>query len=98
MEPINKWIQETTGNNPDNISAGYTLAGDDLKTRNFEALSFICPFAIAAMVDKKNQARLNKLWDYTTNFKLKDFDYYDNSIKMIDLIILSHNYWTPENQ
>jgi endoglucanase len=95
VEPINKWIRETTGDNPDNISAGYTLAGNDLKSRNFEALSFICPFSIAAMVDKKNQAWLNKLWDYITNFKLKDFDYYDNSIKMLNMIILSHNYWTP---
>lgn len=96
VKPINKWIQETTDNNPDNISAGYTLDGNDLKTRNFEALSFICPFAIAAMVDSKNQEWLNKLWNYIIHFKLNDFDYYDNSIKMLNLIILSHNYWTPE--
>lgn len=95
VEPINKWIKETTENNPDNISAGYTLSGDDLKTRNFEALSFICSFSISAMADIKNQSWLNKLWDYITNFKLKEFDYYDNSIKMLSLIILSHNYWTP---
>jgi endoglucanase len=95
VEPINKWIRETTENNPDNISAGYTLSGEDLKTRNFEALSFICPFSIAAMVDTRNQEWLNKLWDYIVNFKLKEFDYYDNSIKMLNLIILSHNYWTP---
>jgi endo-1,4-beta-D-glucanase Y len=96
VEPINKWIRETTDGNPDNISAGYTLSGDDLKTRNFEALSFISPFAISAMVDRKNQIWLNKLWDYIVNFKLKDFDYYDNSIKMLNLIILSHNYWEPK--
>jgi endo-1,4-beta-D-glucanase Y len=96
LEPINKWIIETTGGNPDNISAGYTLSGDDLKTRNFEALSFISPFAISAMVDRKNQIWLNNLWDYIVNFKLKDFDYYDNSIKMLNLIILSHNYWEPK--
>ncbi len=29
------------------------------------------------------------------HFKLKDFDYFDNSIKMLNLIILSHNYWAP---
>ena len=93
--PINKWIRETTNNNPDNISAGYTLAGDDLKKRNFEALSFIGSFSIAAMVDSKNQEWLNRLWDYMIQFQLKDFDYYDNSIKMLNLIILSHNYWAP---
>jgi len=95
VAPINKWIRETTNNNPDNISAGYTLAGDDLKKRNFEALSFIGSFSIAAMVDSKNQEWLNRLWDYMIQFRLKDFDYYDNSIKMLNLIILSHNYWAP---
>jgi hypothetical protein len=96
VEPINKWIRETTDNNPDNISAGYTLAGDDLKNRNFEALCFISSFAISSMVDSKNQLWLNKLYDYIINFKLNDFDYYDNSIKMQNLIILSHNYWVPQ--
>jgi len=95
LQPINQWIRATTSDNPDNISAGYTLSGDDLKSRHFEALSFISSFSIAAMTDAKNQEWLNRLWDYIIHFKLKDFDYFDNSIKMLNLIILSHNYWTP---
>ena len=94
---INPWIRETTKGNPDNISAGYSLAGEDLPHRYFEALCFICPFAVSAMADGDNQEWLNKLWDYIVGFKMKDFDYYDNSIKMIDLIILSGNYWSPLN-
>jgi endoglucanase len=93
IEKINDWIRGTTGDNPDNISAGYTLAGDDLASRHFEAMSFIAPFAIAAMVNKRHQGWLNKLWDYIIHFDLDDFDYYDNTIKMLDLIILSGNYW-----
>jgi endoglucanase len=27
---------------------------------------------------------------------MKDFDYFDNSIKMLNLIILSNNYWVPQ--
>ena len=93
---INQWIRETSSGNPDNISAGYTLAGDDIKSRNFEALSFIGPFAVAAMIDSSNQQWLNNIWDYMTGFKLEDFDYYDNSIKMLSMLIISGNYWTPE--
>lgn len=93
VRPINNWIRSTTSGNPDNISAGYTLAGNDLPTRHFEALSFIAPFAVAASIDTKNQQWLNHVWDYLVNFKLKDYDYYDNSIKMLDMIILSGNYW-----
>ncbi len=90
---INKWIRETTNNNTYNLSAGYTLAGNDIKGRYFEALSFVAPFAVSAMTDSKNQAWLNNLWDYLAAFKLKDYDYYDNSIKLLDMIIISGNYW-----
>jgi endo-1,4-beta-D-glucanase Y len=95
LSRLNPWIRSTTLDKPDNISAGYNLSGDDLAHRNYEALCFICPFAVAAMANGDNQQWLDSLWDYIINFKLKDFDYYDNSIKMIDLIILSGNYWSP---
>lgn len=90
---INRWIRETTNNDTYNLAAGYTLAGNDIKARNFEALSFIAPFAVSASADSKNQIWLNKVWDYMTAFKLRDFDYYDNTIKMMDMIIVSGNYW-----
>jgi hypothetical protein len=92
---INRWIRQTTDGNPDNISAGYTLVGNDIKGRYFEALSFIGPFMVAATIDKSNQQWLNKLWDYLVDFKLKDYDYYDNSIKMLNMIQVSGNYWKP---
>jgi hypothetical protein len=72
------------------------LEGDDIRSRNFEALSFINSFAVAAMVDVKNQRWLNKLWDYSIAFDLDQFDYYDNTIKMVTMIILSGNYWSPQ--
>jgi endoglucanase len=96
IHTINHWIRESCSGNPDNISAGYTLAGDDIKTRKFEALSFIGPFAVAAMIESSNQQWLNDIWDYMTGFKLKDFDYYDNSIKMLCMLIISGNYWIPQ--
>lgn len=92
---INKWIRETTEENPGNISAGYSLGGDDIRHRYFEAMSFIGPFAVGAMVDATNQTWLNKLWDYIESFDIDQFDYYDNTIKMISLIMLSGNYWAP---
>ena len=95
VNKINKWIRQTTSNDPDNISAGYSLAGDDIRSRNYEALSFIGPFAVAAMTDSANQHWLNAIWDYLVQFKLKDFDYYDNSIKIICMLVVSGNYWAP---
>jgi endo-1,4-beta-D-glucanase Y len=95
VDKINTWIRQTTSGNPDNISAGYSLQGNDLKNRYFEALSFIAPFAVSAMVDQKNQTWLNNIWDYLIKFDLDGFDYYDNSIKMLNMIIISGNYWAP---
>jgi endoglucanase len=95
VEPINKWIRERTGENPSNISVGYTLEGKELKNKKFVALSFVSSFAVSSMVDAKNQQWLNKLWDCMIKCKMKDFDYYNNAIKMICIIILSHNYWVP---
>jgi len=48
------------------------------------------------MVNANNQTWLNKLWDYIIGFDIDQYDYYDNSIKMLELIILSGNYWMPE--
>ncbi|MES2110706.1 MAG: glycosyl hydrolase family 8 [Bacteroidota bacterium] len=93
VDKINHWIRETTNNDTYNLSAGYTLAGNDIKRRYFEALSFVAPFGVSAMVDAKNQIWLNKVWDYLNGFKLKDYDYYDNTIKLLDMIIMSGRYW-----
>ncbi len=95
VQKINHWVRVTTNNDTYNLSAGYTLAGDDIKGRYFEALSFITPFAVSAMVDKGNQQWLNKVWNYSVQFKMKDFDYYDNTIKLLNMIIISGNYWKP---
>lgn len=98
VDKMNRWIRKTTDNDTYNLSAGYTLGGNDLKERYFEALSFSAPFAVSAMVDKTNQQWLNKLWLYITGYKLKDFDYYDNTIKLMDMIILSGNYWAADEK
>jgi hypothetical protein len=92
---INHWIRATTKDDPYNISAGYSLEGNDLSGRYYEAMCFISSFAVSAMVGSDNQEWLNKIWDYMLHFRLNECDYYDNSIKMINMIILSGNYWSP---
>lgn len=94
-QKINSWIKTRTMNSPDRISAGYSLAGQDIKSRHFEAPSFMAPLAVSAMVDTAHQVWLDRLWDRITGFGLREFDYYDNSIKMLNMIILSGNYWKP---
>ena len=93
LNKINSWIKTTTEGKPDNISAGYTLEGNDILGQDFEALSFICPFGVSAMIDSRNQAWLNRIWDYSNHFDIHEMDYYDNTLKMMTMIIISGNYF-----
>jgi len=101
VEKINNWISDftTTQGNPLNISSGYTLKGKPYskqsEEKDFDSMSFMAPFAVSAMVDSKNQVWLDSLWKCIVHFNLEKFDYYENTIKMLNLIILSGNYWAP---
>src|SRR5450432_169139 len=105
VEQINKWIIDLSKNDCYKIAEGYHLNGKPIKgTEDYPVMSFVCPFAVSAMVDSVNQKWLNSLYHYITEFRIdpeqneedkQRFDYYNNTIKMFTLIILSGNYWQP---
>jgi endoglucanase len=106
VERMNKWIMDLTHKDCNQIAEGYHLNGKPIKgTEDYPVMSFVCPFAVSAMVDSANQEWLNILYHYITAFKTvpekfveedkQRFDYYNNTIKMLTLIILSGNYWQP---
>jgi endo-1,4-beta-D-glucanase Y len=93
--PLSDWIQDKTENNADKICAGYFLNGDKIPDHNYATPAFVCPFAIGAMVDKDNQEWENDCWNTVNDFEFNDYQYFDNTIQMLSLIILSGNYWLP---
>lgn len=100
LNKMNNWIRRETKSNPSLIADGYNLKGFPLHSKpDALHLSFIAPFGISAMIDKKNQDWLNKIWSLLISVNLKDytndnnFGYYDNTIKLISMIIISGNYW-----
>ncbi len=96
LTPLNNWIQESTINNADQICAGYHLNGEPIAGANFTVPSFVCPFAVGAMVNIENQEWVNDCWDFIADFEFKDYQYYDNTIQMLSLLVLSGNYWLPK--
>jgi endo-1,4-beta-D-glucanase Y len=104
---ITDWIKTSTGGDPSKIIDGYKLDGSPGTLDPKEvadggthggSLAFSSPFAVAAMTDSRHQAWLDALWRFTVLERpevAEDDDYYGNTIKMIDLIILSGNWWTP---
>jgi hypothetical protein len=104
---ITDWIKTSTTGDPTRIIDGYKLDGSpgtlDPKEvasggTHGPSLAFSAPFAVAAMTDAQHQAWLDALWKFTVvqdpDVDQGD-DYYGNTIKMIDLIILSGNWWAP---
>ena len=98
IDRLNKWIKGKTKENPLNIAAGYKLNGKYISRpdeEKFDAMCYLAPFAVSAMADPKNKNWVNKLWDFMLRYRIENFNYYDNTIKLLDMIILSGNYWPP---
>lgn len=95
LKTMNKWIKNKTGGKVKNIKAGYDLKGNVLKNNNYNDMAFTAPFAVSAMIDSSNQDWLNNLWKAMASSKTADGAYFDNSIRLLVMITVSGNWWTP---
>lgn len=95
LDKINTWLITTTSGNVSSISNGYELNGTPLF--NWNDATFIGPFTVGAMLETANQTWLNNLYDeLLLNNDLVDGDYYSNTIKLLSMIVISGNYWSPD--
>jgi hypothetical protein len=93
VNKINVWIKTKTKGNPDAIRAGYHLNGSPIDKDT--AMAFYAPFGVGAMVSRENQAWLNALWSYIVASDSEWDLYYGRTLKMLCLIVMSGNYWSP---
>jgi endo-1,4-beta-D-glucanase Y len=91
MQKMNAWVKTKTGSNANNILDGYTLGGSTFGTYNSGA--FFAPFGVSAMIDPANQSWLNAVWTKTSSSASEG--YYEDSIKLLSMIVMSGNYWMP---
>jgi endo-1,4-beta-D-glucanase Y len=96
VQKMNAWIIAKTGNIPANIHAGYYLNGNDIPDNDYESGAFIGPFTVAAMVDASNQNWLNESFSFLLSLDIQDYTYYDNTLKLLCMLVLSGNYWAPQ--
>ncbi len=89
---INTFIRGAAAGNAANVKSGRTLAG--VVQGNYEDMAFTAPYMIAAMSDSTNQAWLNSLW--TRVAASTGGQYFDDSIKLICMVVASGNWWAPE--
>jgi endo-1,4-beta-D-glucanase Y len=90
---MNSWIKSKTGGNPNNIAVGYSLGGTAISAGS-EAC-FFAPFAVAATTDPASQAWLDALWSKMVNTSFGSTEYYNSSVQLQVMLVVSGNYWLP---
>ena len=96
VQRIDTWIRGQTGNDPSNIKSGYRLDGSMSPGADYLSMAFVAPLGVGAMVDTVNQGWLNALWDLIVSTPLADGGYYENTLKLLAMIVMSGNWWAPE--
>ncbi len=94
LQRLNRWMMAKTGGDPLNIAAGYRMDGAPVGGSSYQTMAFIAPFGVSAMVDRENQAWLNALWK--TIVAAPPDGYYEDSIKLMSMVVMSGNWWAPE--
>jgi endo-1,4-beta-D-glucanase Y len=95
LDRINTWAKTQAGGHPEKIVAGYDLGGRILD-REDRSVAFTACFGVGAMSDAAYQDWLNALWDHTVASDSPDDRYYARTLKMLCLIAMSGNWWSPE--
>ncbi|TYP75511.1 glycosyl hydrolase family 8 [Paenibacillus methanolicus] len=90
LNKLNGWIKTKTSNNPSNIMDGYTLSGS--KVGGYNSGAFYAPFGVSAMTSSANQSWLNAIWTKTAGSASEG--YYEDSIKLFSMLVMSSNWWT----
>jgi endo-1,4-beta-D-glucanase Y len=96
VQRITTWIRSTTGNDPDAIKSGYQLDGAVSAGADYRSLAFVAPLGVGAMTDSANQAWLNDVWDLVDATAIDDEGYYENTLKLLSMIVMSGNWWAPQ--
>ncbi|MFT5039134.1 MAG: endo-1,4-beta-D-glucanase Y [Hyphomicrobiaceae bacterium] len=93
---INAFARSTTSNDPSGFRAGYELDGTPIAGSDFLSMAFVAPLGVSAMVDATNQAWLNDIWDLVVATPVEAESYFENTLKLLSMIVMSRNWWAPE--
>lgn len=96
VQAINAWIRAKTGDDPAAITSGWKLDGSATPGTDYRSMAFVAPFGVGAMVDASNQAWLNDVWDLVVTTPIGAEHYYENTLKLLSMIVMSGNWWAPQ--
>jgi endo-1,4-beta-D-glucanase Y len=87
-----RFARDASGGDPRRIEAGYELDGRAVRGRDYFTNAFAAPFAVAAMTDPALQTWLDDLYDAVRDHPE---DYYEDSLALLSLLVITGNYWAP---
>lgn len=91
MALFSNWAKKSCNNDPAKFTSVFKLDGTPIETYNSTA--FISPMLVACMVDSNNQEFLNKGWE---RVKADHYAYFNDSINLLCMMLMSGNWWIPE--
>ncbi len=92
MAKLSHWAERASGGEPSRLNAGYHLDGSPIADQDHFTIFFAAPLATAAMTQPDQQAWLDALYEAIHD---RHEDYYEDSVTMLNLLLLSNNYWSP---
>lgn len=90
VQRISHWIETAADGNPANIKAGYTLSGDPIG--DYFTTFFVAPMGVAAMSVPEQQEWLNAIYE---SVYARHENYYEDSVTLLTLLVMTGNYWSP---
>jgi hypothetical protein len=89
---ISHWVESAAEGDPANIRAGYELDGTPLPGSDYFSTFFVSPMGVAAMNDPAQQDWLNAIYESIYDQRV---DYYEDSVTLLCLLVMTGNFWTP---
>jgi endo-1,4-beta-D-glucanase Y len=89
---MNAFIRQRTGEDPEKIVDGYSLDGVPWAKAGPNDC-FTAGFGVSAIVDAANQKWVDGIWSHLADAQIED--YYGDTIRLIAMIVMSGNWWTP---
>jgi endo-1,4-beta-D-glucanase Y len=90
---ISAWARTATAGVPTDVRAGYRLNGTALPDSDYFSTFFVAPLGAAARLDPAHPAWLEAIFEAV---KLEQQGYYEDSVTLLSLLVMSGNFWTPD--
>jgi endo-1,4-beta-D-glucanase Y len=89
---LNAFAKRVSEGDPKKLRGGYYLDGRPMV--DYETMAFTGPLAVGAMVDPDGQEWLDALYRHSIEREMEN--YYEDTLRMLSLLVLSGNWWAPE--